>query len=155
MPTKRERLEAFVILSGIVILVGGVVEALAEVFFATGWFHTIAALIFASSAVLAVVGMALSYISLARADWQESKNTSEFVALGRDDHIIAVHRIDDAIVHLPVVGTTHQIILAPNNKNMPLVGRETLEHIHMASQLPTKVEVMDPELYQKLFGMDK
>jgi hypothetical protein len=152
MFTKKERISTWVILAGLSILLGGSIELLAESYFPDTGFHRIASFMFASGAVLGVVGVSLAFLSLAINDMQESKNTETFVNLGRhNDRIISVHKLRDAILHLPVAGTVHQTIIAPSKTDVPYVAGETLEHIHFGSGIP-KVEVMNDELYQKLFG---
>lgn len=154
MFTKRQRVATWVFLSGVSIFIGSLIGAFAEVYFVGKWFHTVALIIFASGAVLGVLGIALSFASLAWADWLESKNMEAMVSLSSDDNVVAVHKLEDAVVYVPVAGTTRQIILASNKDRLPFVTRGTLEHIHVANRLPSKIEVMDDDLYQKLFGSE-
>jgi hypothetical protein len=152
MYTKKQRITAWEIMAVFSLVLGGLIEILAELYFPGSWFHKISSFVFACGAVLGVSGISLAFASLALNDWQESKNTETFVNLGRqNDRIISIHKLQDAILHLPVAGTTHQAIIAPSKANVPYVAGETLEHVHFGNQIP-KVEVMDDELYQKLFG---
>ena len=101
---------------------------------------------------MAVVNMFLASGSLAMNEWYESRSTKTFVNLGhQNDRVISVYQFQDAILHLPVAGTVHQAIIAPSKADVPYVVGETLEHVHFGNQIP-KVEVMDDDLYQKLFG---
>ena len=152
MFTKKERIGTWVVLAGLSILFGATFELLAETSFPDTGFQRIAFFLFASGAVLGVVGVSLAFLSLALNDMQETKNTETFVNLGRqDDRIISVHKLRDAILHLPVAGTVHQTIIAPSKHDVPYVAGETLEHIHFGPGIP-KVEVINDDLYQKLFG---
>ena len=152
MYTKKQRIAAWAIMAILSLFLGGLIEVLGELYFPGSWFHKIASFVFASGAVLGITGIALALASLAINDWQESKNTETFVNLGlQNDRIISVHKLQDAILHLPVAGTTHQAVIASSKANVPYVAGETLEHVHFGNQIP-KVEVMDDELYQKLFG---
>lgn len=152
MYTKKQRISAWQVMAVICIFLGGVIEVLAELYLPGGWFNKIAAFLFGCGALLGVAAMFLSLSSLAVNDWFESKSTKTFVNLGhQNDRVISVYRLQDAILHLPVAGTVHQAIIAPNKADVPYVVGETLEHVHFGNQIP-KVEVMDDELYQKLFG---
>lgn len=152
MYTKKQRIAAWQVMAVICVLLGGVIEVIAEIYLPGGWFQKISAFVFACGALLAVAGMFLSLGSLAINDWYESKSTKTFVNLGhQNDRVISVYKLQDAILHLPVAGTVHQTIVAPNKAQIPYVSGETLEHVHFGNQIP-KVEVMDDELYQRLFG---
>lgn len=152
MYTKKERISSWQAMAVLCILLSGVVEMIAELYLPGGWFNKIAAFLFACGALLGVTNMFLSSGALAVNDWHESQTTKTFVNLGHDnDRVISVRTIQDAILHLPVAGTVHQAIIAPSKADVPYVVGETLEHVHFGNQLP-KVEVMDDELYQKLFG---
>lgn len=152
MYTKEKRIRTWVILAAISIVCSGTIEIVAETYLPNGSFHRIASFLFASGSALGLVGIALVFGSLALNDWFETKNTKTFVNLGRqNDQIISVHKVQDAILHLPVAGTVHQTIVAPSKAEIPYVSGATLEHIHFGTQIP-KVEVMDDELYQRLFG---
>lgn len=152
MYTKKERISSWQVMAILCILLSGVVEMIAELYLPGGWFNKIAAFLFACGALLGVANMFLSSGSLAVNDWHESQTTKTFVNLGHDnDRVISVRTLQDAILHLPVAGTVHQAIIAPSKADVPYVVGETLEHVHFGNQIP-KVEVMDDELYQKLFG---
>jgi hypothetical protein len=152
MYTKEKRIHTWVTLAAFCIICGGAVEVLAELYLPNGSFQKGAAFMFFSSTFLGVVGISLAFWSLAVNDWHESKNTKSFVNLGHhNDRIISVYNLQDAILHLPVAGTVHQTIVAPSKADIPYIAGETLEHIHFGNQIP-KVEVMDDELYQRLFG---
>jgi len=152
MFTKKERILTWEIMSVGSLLLGCFIQILAEIAFPGSWFYKVASFVFACSAVLGIGGIFLSFASIAMNDWQENKNTETFVNLGvRNDRILSVHKVQDAIIHLPVTGTAYQKIIVPGNAQIPYVAEKTLEHIHFGSQIP-KVEEMDDELYQKLFG---
>lgn len=152
MYTKEKRIQTWVTLAAFCILCGGAIEIFAEIYLPNGAFYRIASFLFASGTFLGAVGISLAFGSLAVNDYYESKNTKSFVNLGHhNDRIISVYNLQDAILHLPVAGTVHQTIIAPSKAQIPYVAGETLEHIHFGSQMP-KVEIMDDELYQKLFG---
>jgi len=152
MPNKRQRIGIWNGLAAVSFLLGACIEILAELYFPNSWFQKIASFAFASTSVMAILGIVLTFASLAWNDWQESKSASNFVSLGENERVIAVHRIGNAIVHLPIVGTTQQTILAPNIEELPHVSSGPLEHVHVAGQLPT-IELMEDELYDRLFGL--
>jgi len=152
MFTKKQRITSWLIMAIISVIVGGTIAMFAEIFLPGGWFYIISTVLYAFAALLSVAAMFLSLSSLAINDWNESISTKNLVNLGHNnDHVISIYRLRDAIVHLPVAGTVHQAIIAPNNAEIPYVAGETLEHIHFGNQIP-QVEIMDDELYRKLFG---
>lgn len=152
MYTKKERILSWQAMAVLCIFLSGIIEMIAELYLPGGWFNKIAAFLFTCGALLGVANMFLSSGSLAVNDWYESKSTKTFVNIGHEnDRVISVYKLQDAILHLPVAGTVHQAIIAPNKADVPYVVGETLEHVHFGNQLP-KVEVMDDELYQKLFS---
>ncbi len=151
MPTKKERIGTWIVLAIMVILLGVSMEIPAEVYFPKSWFHTISVFILASAALLGILGFFLAMVSLAWNDWQESKNTKTFVSIGDNDRVISVNKLDEAVVHLPVSGTSHQTILAPRSGEMPRITNSSIEHIHVSNKLPD-VLPMDDELYNQLFG---
>ncbi len=151
MFNKRQRIGAWNTLAVVSFLLGACLDILAELYFPNSMFQKIASFTFACAALLAIMGVVLAFVSLAWNDYQESKVASNFVSLGDNDRVIAVHKINDVTVHLPVVGTTQQTILAPNKAHLPHVSSGSLEHIHMASKLP-EIEIMEDDLYNQLFG---
>lgn len=151
MFTKRQRITTWVLLAGLSVLAGMSIELLGEIYFPQSRFHTIGSYVFAGCASLGMLAIMLTLFSLAINDWQESKSAANFVSMGQDDRVISVHKIEDAVVHLPVSGTTRQTILAPSSVKVPQVSTSSKEHIHVATELP-KVDIMSDELYQKLFG---
>ena len=152
MLSKKERILTLVLMSVGSLLLSGFIQVLAELAFLGSWFYKVTSFVFGSGAVLGVGGIILSFASIAMNDWQENKNTETFVNLGnQNDRIISVHRIQDAIIHLPVTGTAYQKIIAAGNGQIPYVAEKALDHIHFGSKIP-KMEEMDDELSQKLFG---
>jgi hypothetical protein len=153
MFNKRQRIGTWISLALASFLLGAGIEILAELYFLNSWFQKIASFTFASTSVVGILGIILAFMSLAWNDWQEGKSASNFVSLGENDRVIAVHKTGNATVHLPVVGTTQQTILASNSSELPYVSSGPLEHLHVTSQLPP-IELMDDELYERLFGLE-
>lgn len=152
MFTKKQRIASWLIMAIISVIVGGTIAMSAEIFLPGGWFYIISIALYAFAALLSALAMLLSLGSLAINDWNESLSTKNLVNLGHNnDHVISVYRLRDAIIHLPVAGTVHQAIIAPSDADIPYVAGETLEHVHFGNQIP-QVEIMDDELYKKLFG---
>ena len=121
MFTKRQRITAWIVIAELYVFTVLVIEVLGEIYFPQSWFHQIASIMFAGGAFLAMFAIVLSFATLAITDWQETKNTKEFVSLGKHDRIVSVHKIQDAAINLLVAGTTQHTILLPAQGNIPHV----------------------------------
>lgn len=132
------------------LLLGGVIIGFWGEYVSSGFFFQLTSITASALLIIGGVGLSFVFMSLGLDDWQEKKLKRNFVNLG-DGRIIAIYQIGDAIIHLPVAGTSQSTIIAPSKSDVPYVTGETIEHIHFVNQIP-KVEVMDDELYEKLFG---
>jgi len=152
MANKLKRIGITFSLAALIFLIVAALEVLAELYLPESRFLKIMSFTFASSSVLVIVATVMIFMSLAWNDYQESKSTSNMVALGENDRVIAVHKIGNAVVHLPVNGTVQQAIVAPSGTDLPYVSSGTLEHVHVEKHLPP-IELMNDEVYDRLFGL--